>query len=209
MNEQALGEEVAKAMWAAATAVDDVYTWASSTIHQIDEYEALGADRFDELRAREEADPATSRRESSRRFVTAHHIVLDANHLIDALRSKNLPYGIPRKLGGKLHDHVGRLRPLLEHWEQHRTAFSDADAGKHRVRERYTKAHPGKTPWSAGWSPDRGWVIGGVLNLSDLRAAVEPIRDRAEALLEQRRRETERHAVAQSLATTAVDGDLP
>ena len=196
--QQALGEEVAKAVWDAATAVDDVYTWVPRRSRDR---------RIRSARGRPLRRAAARRGGRPDRFEVpvdlpvhdAHHIVLYASNLIDALHIKDLPYGIPRKLGGGLDDRVRRLRPLLEHWEEQeppspprtRPSIGCATATRRTIPTR----RPGRLALArrvAGSSA--------ILAAFHLRAAVEPFLDQAEALLEQRRRETERHDVAQSLA---------
>lgn len=97
-------------------------------------------------------------------------ILAQANHLRKAMAS-----GPVDPMEAELADRVRHLRNLYEHWEQHRHSFSNPALPKNKSGEWYAKRFPDKTPWSSAWGVDRGFEIGGIINLRELHEVVDEV----------------------------------
>jgi hypothetical protein len=70
------------------------------------------------------------------------------------------------------------LRNLYEHWDEQRPAFQDPSVPKHKSGKRLAELCPDARPWSITYAPGE-WLLGGVLRLSELTAALMRLEEAA------------------------------
>src|ERR1700674_1827913 len=99
-------------------------------------------------------------------------LLINANNLRRALRSKHLPASVAGQSLGNLEERIRHVRNIREHWDENRPFWSDGvaiPAGPRYASARWFKANfPDKTPWGSSWSNVEGSVVCGIIQLNGL-----------------------------------------
>ena len=104
-------------------------------------------------------------------------VLINANNLRRALRSKHIPASVAGQSLGNLDEPIRHVRNIREHWDENRPFWSEGVAipiGPKYASARWFKANfPDQTPWGSSWSNVEGSVVCGIIQLNGLLKVVE------------------------------------
>jgi hypothetical protein len=161
------------------TAREDLkhYSWALR--RSIGRYLQLLHEQIESIRLRLPIGGYTLDQQKLNSEVSSVEIALlrDANDLMLALRSDQLPSHFRGRSLGSLQKPIRHVRNIREHWKDNRRFWAEgvpippkpAMGRDTYASARWFKAQfPDKTPWSASWARDYRAVICGIIPVSEL-----------------------------------------